>query len=113
MNPGDRILFSALTAHDQVGSLQMEARGTNLKFRKFDPTLYISNAINRTLALICFLAWSGFMWFLAVTVEFHKEGPVIIVLFFLLMGAVSGFLAVLMYGGLVSLVRELKTRSII
>jgi hypothetical protein len=59
INPGDKTVLNALTANNYTGELQIHARGPNLKFKKFDPTYFVSPAVNRGAILFAVICWAA------------------------------------------------------
>jgi hypothetical protein len=47
MNPNDEVVMGVLMSGNESGRLLITAKGPSLKFRLFDPAIFISPAINR------------------------------------------------------------------
>lgn len=59
MNPGDKVLVSFLTINNETGRYSVIAKGPNMKVKKFEPKLFVSPVINRTVTTACVLLAIG------------------------------------------------------
>ncbi|HEX2056553.1 MAG TPA: hypothetical protein VHF07_08665, partial [Nitrospiraceae bacterium] len=62
MNPGDRLIIRVLMTDNQCGRLLVTAKGPNLRFRSFDPRVFISPVVNRSLLVISAGIFSWILW---------------------------------------------------
>ena len=62
MNPGDKISIHLLMTGNEAGRILVTAKGPSLKFKPFDPTTFISPAINRGLLV---MSGATFAWIVA------------------------------------------------
>lgn len=97
MNPGDKVLVNFLTINNETGRISLTAKGPNLKFKRFEPKMFVSPVINRTvgvlyslLFLVLFISYMHSQVFLDLD-GLNKIGAVLIV-GFLLIGGGSFFL---------------------
>ncbi|WP_447978956.1 hypothetical protein [Candidatus Nitrospira bockiana] len=62
MNPGDKLVVRLLMSHNDRGKVLVSAKGPSLRFRAFDPAMFISPAVNRGLLVISALVFAWIFW---------------------------------------------------
>ena len=70
MNPGDKLLVRLLMTGNEAGRILVTAKGPSLKFKRFDPTTFISPAINRGLLVMSGAVFAWIVWACAGTDRF-------------------------------------------
>ena len=70
MNPGDNLLVRLLMTVNDAGRILVTAKGPSLKFKRFDPTTFISPAVNRGLLVISGAVFAWIVWACAGTDRF-------------------------------------------
>jgi hypothetical protein len=59
LNPSDKTIFTALTANDKQGKIEVHARGPNLRVKEFDPRTYEIRVRRRVAGVIALLFGFG------------------------------------------------------
>ena len=70
MNPGDKVLVRLLMMGNEAGRILVTAKGPSLKFKRFDPTTFLSPAINRGLLVMSGGIFAWIVWACAGTDRF-------------------------------------------
>lgn len=70
MNPGDKLMVRLLMTGNEAGRILVTAKGPSLKFKPFDPTTFISPAVNRGLLVMSGAIFAWIVWACAGTDRF-------------------------------------------
>ena len=70
MNPGDKLMVRLLMTGNETGRILVTAKGPSLKFKRFDPTTFISPAVNRGLLVMSGAIFAWIFWACAGTDRF-------------------------------------------
>ena len=62
MNPGDKLMVRLLMTGNEAGRILVTAKGPSLKFKRFDPTTFISPAVNRGLLVLSGAIFAWIVW---------------------------------------------------
>ena len=62
MNPGDKVFVRLLMTGNEAGRILVTAKGPSLKFKRFDPTTFISPAVNRGLLVLSGGIFAWIIW---------------------------------------------------
>ena len=62
MNPGDTLMVRLLMTGNEAGRILVTAKGPSLKFKRFDPTTFISPAVNRGLLVLSGAIFAWIVW---------------------------------------------------
>ena len=73
MNPGDKLMVRLLMTGNETGRILVTAKGPSLKFKRFDPTTFISPAINRGLLVMSGAIFAWIIWACAGTDRFMSR----------------------------------------
>ena len=73
MNPGDKLMVRLLMTGNETGRILVTAKGPSLKFKRFDPTTFISPAINRGLQVMSGAIFAWIVWACAGTDRFMSR----------------------------------------
>ncbi|HET9963391.1 MAG TPA: hypothetical protein VFQ34_13705 [Nitrospiraceae bacterium] len=107
MNPDDKLVVRLLMTGNEEGTILVTAKGPNLKFRPFDPTTFISPAINRGLLVLSGGIFTWIMWACIGTDRFMGrpfwDKTITMVLVGLFLAAPSALLA---YQGMIPLLKR-------
>lgn len=108
LNPGDKLLVRLLMTGNEAGRVLVTAKGPGLKFKRFDPTTFISPAVNRGLLVMSGLIFAWIFWACAGTDRFISrpfwDKTITLVLIGLLLAMPSAILA---YQGTIPLLKRL------
>jgi hypothetical protein len=98
MNPGEKVLIRLAMTNNEQGRVLITAKGPGLKFRKFDPTTFISPIVNRSLLIISAAIFGWIIWACTGTDRFMAKpfwektiSSILIVLFLALPSAVLAY----------------------
>ncbi|MCE3225335.1 MAG: hypothetical protein K0S58_3515 [Nitrospira sp.] len=113
LNPGDKLQVRLLMAGNDSGRILVTAKGPGLKFKRFDPSTFISPAVNRGLLVMSGLIFAWIFWACAGTDRFMArpfwDKTITLVLIGLLLAMPSAILA---YQGTIPLLkRALRWRA--
>lgn len=107
MNPGDKLMVRLLMTGNETGRLLVTAKGPSLKFKRFDPTTFISPAVNRGLLVMSGAIFAWIFWACAGTDRFMArplwDKTITLVLIGLFLAVPSAILA---YQGTIPLVKR-------
>ena len=62
MNPGDKVSVHLLMTGNEAGRILVTAKGPSLKFKRFDPSTFISPAVNRGLLVMSGAIFAWIVW---------------------------------------------------
>ena len=107
LNPGDKLMVRLLMTGNEAGRILVTAKGPGLKFKSFDPTTFISPAVNRGLLVMSGLIFAWIFWACAGTDRFMArplwDKTITLVLIGLLLALPSAILA---YQGTIPLLKR-------
>jgi hypothetical protein len=107
MNPDDKLVVRLLMTGNEEGTILVTAKGPNLKFRSFNPDLFISPAVNRALLVLSGGIFTWIMWACLGSERFMGrpfwDKTITAILVALFLAAPSALLA---YQGMIPLVKR-------
>src|SRR5579884_369080 len=107
MNPGDQLRLTVLMSDNHAGRILVSAKGPNLRFRQFDPSVFISPVVNRSLTVLSAAVFTWIVWACTTTDRFLAK-PLWekTITCMLIVGLLALPAAVLAYHGMIPLLKR-------